>query len=124
VPAIPWKPFAVADPAAEYVMLFSYLPLKSWSTMPLFMIHTWRIAGQLRRATGLIGYSLLARPLAREFFTLSVWENEAMLNAFVRAAPHAGTMADMIPSMGKTRFVTRRIKGSQVPPSWDFALSL
>src|SRR5579863_2693294 len=105
-------------------MLLSFLPLKTWGAMPRFVLHTGRIAGQLRRTNGLIGYSLLARPLARQFFTLSVWENEAALNAFVRTAPHAATMADLMPHMGKTRFVKRPIKGSDIPPAWDCALTL
>ncbi len=124
MPATPWKSFGPVDPDCEYLMLFSSLPLKTWRAVPRFLLHTRRIAGQLNRTNGLLGYSLLARPLAKQFFTLSVWENEAALNAFVRAAPHAGTMADLMPHMGQTRFVKRPIRGSKIPPVWDYALAL
>jgi hypothetical protein len=124
LPTTPWKSFRPADPDREYLMMFSYLPLKRWSALPPFLLHTARIARQLRTANGLLGYSLLARPMAREFFTLSVWENEGALNTFVRAAPHSDIMTKLIPHMGQTRFVKRRIKGSEIPPGWDYALAL
>ncbi|HEV3114401.1 MAG TPA: antibiotic biosynthesis monooxygenase [Candidatus Binataceae bacterium] len=124
MPAIPWKSLGPVDPDREYLMLLSFLPLKTWGALPRFVLHTRRITGQLGRANGLIGYSLLARPLAKQFFTLSVWENEAALNAFVRASPHAATMAELMPHMGQTRFVKRPIKGSEIPPAWDYALTL
>jgi heme-degrading monooxygenase HmoA len=124
MPAIPWKSFQPSDPGRNYVLLLSVLPLKRWSSIPRTLLHTWRIREQLKNSRGLIGYSLLARPLAKEFYTLSVWENDAALEAFVRASPHAGTMADMMAHMKQTRFVKRPIHGSAIPPAWDYALSL
>jgi quinol monooxygenase YgiN len=124
VRAIPWKSFRPADSGGDYVLLLSVLPLKRRSSIPRCLLHTWRIMGQLKNAKGLMGYSLFARPLAGEFSTLSVWETDAALDAFVRASPHARTMADMTPHMKQTRFVKRRIQGSAIPPTWDYALSL
>jgi hypothetical protein len=124
VPSIPWKSFRRADPGRNYVLLLSVLPLRRRSSIPRCLLHAWRIMGQLKNAEGLLGYSLLARPLAKEFYTLSVWDTDAALDAFVRAQPHAGTMADMTPHMNQTRFVKRPIQGSAIPPTWDYALSL
>jgi len=124
LPRKPWKSFAAVEPGGEYLMLLSSLPLKNWRGMPLFLLGTLRITFQLRHAEGLIGYSLLARPLRKQFFTLSVWQNETALNGFVYARPHFATMNNLTTHMGQTRFVRRSIKGSEVPPSWAYALSL
>lgn len=122
--AIPWKSYRPPNPGRDYVLLLSFLPLKRWGSIPRLLMHNWRIAGQLKRANGLIGYSLLAHPLAKQFYTLSVWENDGALDAFVRAAPHAVAMSDLTPHMDQPRFVRRHIKGSAIPPAWDYALSL
>jgi hypothetical protein len=80
------------------------------------------ITKQLAAAQGLIAYSLLARPITKNFWTLSVWENEAALQAFVHDPPHVRLMASLTPHMRKTKFVRWKVKGSQLPLRWDDAL--
>jgi quinol monooxygenase YgiN len=43
---------------------------------------------QLASAEGVLGYSVLARPLSKQFWTLSTWKDEAALHAFVQYPPH------------------------------------
>jgi heme-degrading monooxygenase HmoA len=85
-----------------------------------------RRAGEVRRqlahADGLIGFSMLGRPWARRYFTLSVWENEAALQAFVAQNPHNDMMSAMAPDMGPTRFVRWHVRGTAVPPAWSDVL--
>ena len=78
---------------------------------------------QLAAVQGLIAYSLLARPMAKNFWTLSVWEHEAALDAFIRHPPHVRLMASLAPHMGKTKFVRWMVKGSELPLLWDDALA-
>jgi quinol monooxygenase YgiN len=84
--------------------------------------YTIRISRQLQRSPGLMGYSLHTKPFAGRFWTLSVWENEAALQAFVQAAPHQETMRALIAHMGPTRFVRWTVLGAQLPVHWDEAL--
>jgi len=77
---------------------------------------------QLAAAQGLIAYSLLARPITKNFWTLSVWENEAALKAFVHYPPHVRLMASLTSHMRKTKFVRWKVKGSELPLRWDDAL--
>jgi len=56
------------------------------------------------------------------FWTLSVWESEAALEAFVARDPHADIMSAMQPRMGRTRFLRWHIRGAEVPPRWRDAL--
>jgi hypothetical protein len=122
VPAIPWKSFGRAEPDRQYLVLLSFLPLRHSWRVPWFLLHTVRIMNQLKGSTGLAGYSLFARPLAKSFWTLSVWEDESALSRFVRALPHAQTMNVMAAHMGKTNFIRWTVKGSEIPPGWDDAL--
>jgi quinol monooxygenase YgiN len=122
MPATPWKTFGVLDPNGDFTALLSYLPLKSyWRVLPFFY-YTAQVAKQLASAEGLLGYSLLARPLSKRFWTLSAWENEKALGAFVRHAPHQRIMAELSPHMEKIQFVRWTVKGSQLPLQWDDAL--
>ena len=54
--------------------------------------------------------------------TLSAWENESALQAFVHAAPHVESMRALIPHMGATRFVRWTVRGADLPVRWDEAL--
>jgi heme-degrading monooxygenase HmoA len=103
--------------------LLSYLPLKSyWRIFP-FVFYTAQVMKQLASAQGLLGYSLLARPFSKRFWTLSAWENDEALRAFVQHPPHQRIMAALALHMDKTKFMRWTVKGSQLPLQWDDALS-
>ena len=122
MPASPWRSLRPADPDREYLALLSFLPLKRLWRVPSFLIQTSRIARQLERSPGLIGYSLNARLFTGRFWTLSVWDDESSLQAFVNAAPHVETMPALIRQMGPTRFVRWTVLGTHIPVRWDEAL--
>jgi hypothetical protein len=52
--------------------------------MPKFFRFVFGIRRQLAESEGLIGYSLDAHPLAKEFWALSVWEDRDSLWRFVQ----------------------------------------
>jgi hypothetical protein len=62
------------------------------------------ICRQLAHADGLVGYTLRARPLAGDYWTLSIWRDANALRAFVAAAPHVTLMSSLRPVMGATAF--------------------
>jgi hypothetical protein len=76
------------EPEREYLALLTTLPLRSYGAMPRFLRFARQIQRQLRGAPGLLGYSVLARPWRKQFWTLSVWEGEQALMDFVNAVPH------------------------------------
>jgi heme-degrading monooxygenase HmoA len=122
VPTLPWRSFNVAEPERQYVILLSYLPLRRGWQIPQFLLHTARIMGQLRRSNGLLGYSLRAEVGVKRFWTLSAWQDEVALQAFVRTQPHSQTMRAMASRIGATRFIQWTVKGSELPASWEEAL--
>lgn len=118
----PWQAFSQPDPRRQYVALLTYLALQhGWQT-PLLLWHTTRIARQLRHSRGLVGYSLRSELLSRRFWTLSAWEDELALQAFVRTLPHARIMKMMAPRMRANSFIRWMVKGSELPLSWADAL--
>ncbi len=123
MPAKPWVTLRRPDPEREYLVLLSALPLKRFRDLGTFLLSTWRIQDQLRRTPGLLGYSLLARILQRQFWTLSVWEGEAALQQFVVEHPHSHVMLALREKMGQTHFVRWSIRGSEFPPRWQEALA-
>jgi nitrite reductase/ring-hydroxylating ferredoxin subunit len=119
VPALPWKSFAAPESGREYPALLSRLPLKTFGAMPKFFRFVSGIRRQLAQSEGLIGYSLEAHPLAKEFWTLSVWEDRESLWHFVQRMPHSRAMQDLLPHMEQTEFFHFEVDGSSVPPDWQ-----
>jgi len=87
--------------------------------MPKFFRFFSGIRRQLAESDGLIGYSMDAHPLAKEFWTLSVWEDRDFLWRFVQRMPHSRAMRDLLPHMGQTEFFHFEVNGSSVPPDWQ-----
>ncbi|HMI31354.1 MAG TPA: hypothetical protein VK527_06410 [Candidatus Limnocylindrales bacterium] len=117
----PWVTLRAPEPGREYLALLSELPLK-FTGLPKFFASVGPIDAQLRKTSGLMGYSMLARPLRLKFWTLSVWESEASLTWFVRERPHSEVMTALQGKMGRTRFIRWKIAAPQYPPSWKEAL--
>ncbi len=123
MPAMPWKTFRTAEPGREYLALVTALPLRSYLAIPRFLRFTRQVLEQMSHFPGLVGYALLARPLRKQFWTLSVWESERTLTDFVRSAPHRAVMAALQPDMRSPRFVRWTIRGEAYPPAWEDALA-
>lgn len=104
------------------MVLLSYLPLKRGWRIPWFLLYTVRITSQLRRSRGLVAYAVRAQLGAKRFWTLSAWEDDAALDRFIRAQPHARIMTALAPHMGATSFTRWTLKGSELPVRWENAL--
>jgi nitrite reductase/ring-hydroxylating ferredoxin subunit len=119
MPALPWTSLTEAEGDKDYPALLSRLPLKTFGAMPKFFRFFSGIRRQLSQTEGLIGYSMDAHPLAKEFWTLSVWEDRQSLWEFVKKMPHSQAMQDLLPHMKQTEFFHFEVKGSSVPPDWQ-----
>ena len=117
-----WKWASLLEPDREYLVLASSIPPRSRRS-------TWRLfrgAGAVRKqlasTDGVVGYALLARPLVKQYATLSVWRDEDALAAFADAEPHRELMRTLRPDMGPTKFVRWTMRGTDGRPAWDDAL--
>jgi heme-degrading monooxygenase HmoA len=118
----PWKSMKALEPDREYVVLASSIPPLSRSSTPRLFRGASAVRKQLARTDGVVGFSLLARPLRKQYATLSVWVDEHALSAFADHSPHHELMSELSPEMGATKFVRWTISGSHGRPSWGEAL--
>jgi quinol monooxygenase YgiN len=118
----PWITFAPADAHREYHALLSYLPLNKYSAVPGFFRFSFQIQKQLRTTPGVVGYALRAKILSRNFWTISVWEDQKALTEFVAKIPHCEAIRAMTPHMGASKFTQWKVAGSSLPLSWNEAL--
>ena len=121
MPTLPWTTLGEADPAHEYVVMASRLPLSRYRDIPGFLRASLDIRRQLARSGGLLGYGLDAHFWRRTFWTLSVWRDGDALAAFARAEPHDRRVAEIRPRMQPSTFVTWTVPGSQLPVTWSQA---
>jgi hypothetical protein len=118
----PWIKLATPDANREYLALLSHLPLNHYRAIPAFLKFTFQIQKQLGATSGIIGYSLRANPLSRNFWTLSAWADEKHLMDFVAKVPHGQAMKAMMPNMGQTKFTKWKVRGSALPLRWEEAM--
>lgn len=100
----------------------SYLPLKRYRKMMDLSRRSGAVSDQLANTPGLIGFSFRAKFLRHRFWTLSAWEDERALMAFVREAPHLDAMKVLQPHMSEPSFVRWTVRGAELPLRWDDAL--
>jgi len=67
MPETPWRTFRAPNPNGDFVALLSYLPLKSYWGVFRLPFYAAQVVKQLATADGLVGYSLLARPLSGRY---------------------------------------------------------
>lgn len=117
-----WIMFGAPDKSREYFALLSHLPLNKYRAIPGFLRFSSQIQRQLGATPGVIGYSLRAKLLSRNFWTLSAWADEKALTDFVAKIPHKRAMQAMMPHLGPTKFTKWRVLGSALPLRWEEAM--
>ena len=122
MPAVPWRQLSEPHANQNCLVMASRLPLHSYWSIPKFVRMTLAVARQLEHSDGLIGYSLLAQPTRKTFWTLSAWTNQQALHGFVRTVPHMKIMKALQPYMEPTRFTTWQALGSTLPIPWPDAI--
>jgi hypothetical protein len=97
IPDLPWQASQLGDgPGVVYV---THLHLRRLRDVPAFFRTSLAIRNQTRRSPGARSLMLRAQPLARRFTTVSWWDDEAAVRAFVRADPHRAAMRRWGPEM-------------------------
>ena len=123
-PPTPWKSFAEPQSDRDYVLLLTYLPVRPLSKLPLFLRYVRRIRHQLDAAPdGLVGYSLLGKPLSSHYWTLSAWRDSDAVAGFIRQAPHRDAMHELSKVLPGFKSARWTVAGRDLPPRWEDALS-
>lgn len=125
MPTIPWttpKIVVNAHGPTDAVVMASRFDLRAMSYVPGFLLAAMRIRRQMLASPGVLGVSLIAKPLRKTFFPLSAWRDRDALEAAVARQPHAHTMELFHPRMADSHFVFWTIPRSELPPRWPDAL--
>jgi quinol monooxygenase YgiN len=89
---IPWSEATVRESTGDVLVFGSQLRLRAYRHIPGFLLAAQRVRKQVMRSPGAIGVSLMAQPLKKTFWTLSVWTDQGALDTFVRTSPHIEIM--------------------------------
>ncbi len=124
-PPQPWKRIAAAEPEREYVAFTSRFFLRSPLRLPAFFMQSRRIMKQANTAPGIVGWSLGANLFRLEFYTLSAWQDDASLRAFISSADHGAASKKFADDMRSASvFVHFKVLGRHLPLKWKQAVAL
>ena len=77
---------------AQVFFSATYIPVRSYRFLIPFFRNSAKVEKQATATAGLIEYQLQADPIARRFWTVSLWTDPNLLAAFVKTEPHASAM--------------------------------
>jgi hypothetical protein len=104
------------------IVMASRFKLREWRDVPPFFLAALKIRQQMLRSPGIIGVSLIAKPIAKTFYTLSAWEDRSSLNAAVSRQPHLTTMERFRSRTEGSLFAFWSAAVRDPHPGWDEAL--
>ena len=80
------------------------------------------VVDSLESQPGLIGYSLRRELLGNEAWTLTVWRDEASLDAFVRSPAHRQAIQNGMGDITTASFRRIELPAAKIPIDWESAL--
>lgn len=121
MPSLPWtmprpRPALTTKPT----VMASKFQLRDRRDAPAFFIAAQMIRRHMLNSPGAPGISLIAKPLAGTFFTLSAWESREHLGAAVVGHPHVETMKRFSPRTAQSLF-TFWTPATDGRPTWQEA---
>ncbi len=120
----PWKTVQPIDAERDYVVVATELvPRSLRTTGPLFR-GARAASAQIATAPGIVGFATSAKPFARRYETISLWENEAAVDAFSRSGVHHQLVRDLAPALASTNSCRARRSGAAGRPTWSEARTL
>jgi quinol monooxygenase YgiN len=123
MPTLPWKTLNELNDEKKYKVMLTHLPLRHYRDSIRFIKYVNEIMAQLKQTEGIIGFSLKAHPLSKDYWTVSVWEDDESISKYVQTSPHSQIMKKMQGAMGKTAFTTWEVNTNEIPIDWTTALT-
>jgi len=77
------------------VISVTRLRVRSWRFIPAFLLATYRISGQARKAEGNLALRVF-RDAHNAFWTCTCWDSEPSMRAFMLAEPHGPAMRKLL----------------------------
>ena len=116
LPAVPWAHGpARRTPADTTTVQGSLLELRRYRDVPGFLVAALRLRADFRGAPGAVRLSLRAVPSRRTFWTLSQWETDNALRAYVGHPRHVQVMRTYGSRLRQSQFTTWRVPATEQP---------
>lgn len=81
--------------------------------------HTRLVIKSLPQHDGYVGHRVRTRIFGNEVWTMTVWQDERSLDAFVRAPIHREAIKQGLGGVKSAQFLRFEYPAADVPPSWD-----
>jgi hypothetical protein len=118
MPTLPWTAGPETPTAtATSIVMASRFHVRHFRDVLPFFLDAMRVFALVRRSPGVVGVTLEAHPLRKEFWTLSQWQDQASLDAMVRSEPHASVMVRQRKVMVDSAFRFWTAPADE-PPTW------
>jgi len=85
---LPWRGNARIKHADRRLVFASRFDANGWRSAFTLMLRSAAVYRAAAKAPGCRGASLVARPIKRAYYTMSVWDDETALAAFARSTTH------------------------------------
>ncbi len=97
-----------SDSTTKFICAATFFPVRRWLDVFHFLRASSGVQKQLKGTSGLDRYGLKTNFIRKRYWTFSVWEDQASLDAFLLAEPHATAMKRMSQwvAPGDSAFVT------------------
>ena len=84
--------------------------------------HTRRVVKSLPTQPGYVAHSVRTRIFGNEVWTMTIWDSDAALTAFVRSPVHQEAMREGISAVTTAKFDRFEWSTDAPPPTWKFVL--
>lgn len=119
----PWRPGAAAGGRGPYFVSATKFVYRRWRDMPLVWLYALRLRHGWGRRPGAVGLATGADALRPVTYSLSVWESEEDLRAFLRSPDHVRLVRDYRDRLVETRVVSWQTEEFALGPAWAEALT-
>ena len=90
----------------------------------LFWDYVERVEDSLPQNEGFLGFSKRVTVFGNDAWTMTVWTDEASMNAFVRSDAHAGAIRNAYGALESAHFARVEIPAEDAPLTWARALEV
>lgn len=90
----------------------------------LFFDYVKEVEESLSQNSGFLGFSKRVALFGNDAWTMSVWTDEASMDAFVRSEAHQRAIRNAFKALEYARFARLEINAEEAPLSWDRALQV
>jgi heme-degrading monooxygenase HmoA len=115
---LPWSEGPAEASEGPHAAMASRFKLKRYRDVVPFLRASMRLRTVAAAAPGNVGLGLAANPFTKTFWTLSSWESQSSLRAFVAGEPHRAVVARFKDASANSTFTFWDIDAPDGPPSW------